>query len=195
MIRLFKPGDRVQLKIGGPAMEVMRYIAANNEVSSTHVECSWYDPDEGRKAKIFHQNSLFKTNWTKTHPLPMAPDKSRSTDKNKSTANNSDKNKANGKSDNLLDTLIFIRQQGFSKEFIAVEEGLKEIKGQKIYKPKELTILRAFRFQGYSDVDDMSVLYAIQTNDGVKGWIADVYGTYANPHLSEFLNANKISGI
>jgi prophage maintenance system killer protein len=83
-------------------------------------------------------------------------------------------------SDNLLDTLIFIRQQGFSKEFIAVEEGLKEINEQKLYKPEELTILKVFRFEGSSDVDDMAVLYAIQTNDGLRGWISDAYGTYAN---------------
>lgn len=203
MIRLFKPGDRVQLKIGGPVMEVMRYVAVDNEVSSTRVECSWYDPDEGRKTKVFHQNSLFKTNWSKTYPFSKVPDKSTAGGRDTSTTTgtsgnlmiNFDEEKTNATSDDLLNTVTFLRKQGFSNEFIAVEGGLKEINTQKVYKAKELIILKAFRFEGNSDVDDMSVLYAIQANDGVKGWIADAYGTYANPHLCEVLNVNKFSGI
>lgn len=202
MIRLFRPGDRVQLKVGGPVMEVMKYVTVDNEVSSTQVECAWYDPDEGRKTRIFHQNSLLKTNWSKTRPLTKARDNIMSIDGNRPTANkisnaakkiNENEDKPDGRFDNLLDTLSFIRQQGFSKEFIAVEEGLKEINGQNVYKPRELKIVKAFRFEGLSDVDDMAVLYAIQTNDGLKGWISDAYGTYANPHLSELLNSDKVS--
>ena len=68
MIRFFRPGDRVQLKSGGPVMEVMRYASEDNKLSSTQVECVWYDPDEGRKCKIFHQNSLCRLNWYSRGP-------------------------------------------------------------------------------------------------------------------------------
>ena len=37
----------------------------------------------------------------------------------------------------------------------------------------------------------MSVLYAISCDDGTKGWIADAYGTYANPDLSGLLMKMK----
>jgi hypothetical protein len=33
----------------------------------------------------------------------------------------------------------------------------------------------------------MSVLYAVETNDGTKGTILDAYGTYADANLGEFL--------
>lgn len=65
MIRLFKPGERVQLKSGGPVMEVIKYNVEShpllgNTVSTTRVECSWYSAEEGRKTKVFHQNMLQK---------------------------------------------------------------------------------------------------------------------------------------
>lgn len=66
MTRLFKPGDRVMLKSGGPVMEVLDYVLEENPllgvyVSSQKVKCVWYDPEEGRKIGEFHQRSLRKT--------------------------------------------------------------------------------------------------------------------------------------
>lgn len=71
MIRLFKPGDRVQLKIGGPVMEVMKYVTKVSPIlgvyeSNYQVECVWFDPEEGRKTAVFHQNSLVKASWVKS---------------------------------------------------------------------------------------------------------------------------------
>jgi hypothetical protein len=38
----------------------------------------------------------------------------------------------------------------------------------------------------------MSVVYAIESNDGLKGVIADAFGLYANPDLGGFLETVKI---
>jgi hypothetical protein len=43
------------------------------------------------------------------------------------------------------------------------------------------------RFEGVSDPDDLSVVYAREANDGTRGALTDAYGTYVNPHLSAFL--------
>ncbi len=36
-----------------------------------------------------------------------------------------------------------------------------------------------YRFEGASDPNDSSVVYAIETRDGMKGALVDAYGTYA----------------
>jgi hypothetical protein len=48
------------------------------------------------------------------------------------------------------------------------------------------------RFEGASDPDDMSVVYAMESDDGLKGVIADAFGLYANPDLGVFLEKVKI---
>lgn len=65
MTRLFKPGDRVILRSGGPVMEVLDYALEYKPllgpvISNHKVRCVWYDPVEGRKTGIYHQKSLEK---------------------------------------------------------------------------------------------------------------------------------------
>jgi len=49
-----------------------------------------------------------------------------------------------------------------------------------------------YRFEGASDPDDMSVVYAFESHDGSRGIIADAFGLYANPDLGGFLEKVKI---
>lgn len=63
--RLFKPGDRVQQKSGGPIMEVTKYVIDHlplgGEIySDHHVECVWYDEEKNRHKDVFDQRTLFK---------------------------------------------------------------------------------------------------------------------------------------
>ena len=62
----------------------------------------------------------------------------------------------------------------------------------KTFKADELTIVEHYRFEGASDPDDMSVVYAIESNDGLKGIVADAFGLYANPNLGGVLEKVKI---
>jgi hypothetical protein len=48
-------------------------------------------------------------------------------------------------------------------------------------------VVNYFRFEGPSNPDDMSILYAIEANDGVKGTLVDAYGTYASPEVNQFI--------
>lgn len=66
MARYFQPGDRVQLKHGGPEMEVVKYACEPSfytglSVSSDYAVCAWHDRDTGeRKEDIVHQRNLAK---------------------------------------------------------------------------------------------------------------------------------------
>ena len=64
MVREFIAGDRVQLKHGGPTMEIIKYVTEHQfgvgTIYSDHdVECVWYTNAE-RKKDVFDQRTLFK---------------------------------------------------------------------------------------------------------------------------------------
>ena len=51
-----------------------------------------------------------------------------------------------------------------------------------------VVITEYHRFEGVSDPDDMSILYAIETRSGLRGTLADAFGVYADPVVGAFLN-------
>jgi hypothetical protein len=52
------------------------------------------------------------------------------------------------------------------------------------YAAEEAVIRDVYRFEGVSDPDDMSVIYAVETRDGTRGTLVDAYGTYADPDVA-----------
>jgi hypothetical protein len=76
---------------------------------------------------------------------------------------------------------------GFTEDFKAEDDGLRALRTDKIYQPAEVKVVNFFRFEGVSNPDDMSILYVIETNDGVKGTLVDAYGTYASPEVNQFI--------
>jgi hypothetical protein len=82
---------------------------------------------------------------------------------------------------------------GYTEDFKASENGLLSLKNEKIYSPEEVRIVNFFRFEGASDPADNSILYAIETNDGVKGTLVDAYGPYADTKVNKFIE--QVEGI
>lgn len=78
-------------------------------------------------------------------------------------------------------------ETGFTDDFKAIDEGLKSLRTDKVYAPNEVKVVNFYRFEGISDPDDMSILYAIETNDGLKGTLVDAYGPYASPEVNQFI--------
>ncbi|MGZ3863608.1 MAG: hypothetical protein ACXVPN_09315 [Bacteroidia bacterium] len=77
--------------------------------------------------------------------------------------------------------------QGYTENFLACEEGLQAPSNSKIYRPEEVKINSFYRFEGESDPADNSILYALETHDGVKGLLIDSYGANTNTHISQFI--------
>ena len=50
--------------------------------------------------------------------------------------------------------------------------------------PEHFTVDEFHRFEGMSSTDDNSIVFAITSNNGVKGLLVDAYGVYAS-NLSE----------
>ena len=96
---------------------------------------------------------------------------------------------------NSLDCVNALKSEGYDKDFQYQKEGLCSLEDvAKFYSPSQVKIIEHFRFEGASDPDDMSVIYAIETNDGKKGTIMTAFGTYADSGLSDFLsNVKEVS--
>lgn len=76
---------------------------------------------------------------------------------------------------------------GYEEDFKAAENGLLGLHNEKIYSPQEIHVVNFFRFEGASDPGDNSIIYVIETNEGIKGTLVDAYGPYADLKVNKFM--------
>lgn len=69
-----------------------------------------------------------------------------------------------------------LQDQGFTDDFNLVAEGIESKNLKKKWKAGELNVVKFYRFEGMTDPGDNTILYLIETNDGRKGLLVDVYG-------------------
>jgi hypothetical protein len=93
---------------------------------------------------------------------------------------------------NMVEAIEDLKKRGFTSNFEFLDQTFQDVDSGRTFTADELTIVKHYRFEGASDPDDMSVVYAIESNDGLKGVIADAFGLYANPDLGGFLETVKI---
>lgn len=78
-------------------------------------------------------------------------------------------------------------ENGYTENFKVITKGLCTADEKSIYIPQDIAITNFFRFEGYSDPQDNSILYLIETNDGRKGTLVDSYGAQADAKISNFI--------
>jgi len=79
-------------------------------------------------------------------------------------------------------------KDGFVEEF-KFENGALTSGKDNGYSPEDVKISNFYRFEGYSDPDENSILYLIETKDGKKGTLIDAYGAYSDAKLATFIRA------
>lgn len=90
----------------------------------------------------------------------------------------------------LAGVLGELQARGFSEHFLVVDAGhVRAVGDGGMFSPSQVTIAESYRFEGVSDPDDMSIIYAIETPTGVRGTIIDAFGVYADPSVGEFMGA------
>ncbi len=87
----------------------------------------------------------------------------------------------------LAATIDALARRGFTASFEPCPEGLRLSAGTRTYGPAEVTIRESYRFEGVSDPDDLSVVYAIEAADGTRGVLVDAFGAYADPAVARVL--------
>lgn len=92
--------------------------------------------------------------------------------------------------DTLVETLEDLHKQGFTYDFNLTAHALEIHKDDGIcltLSPEEFDIVKVFRFEGMTDPSDMSILYAIESKDGLKGTLVSSYGVYADAMSNEMI--------
>lgn len=92
--------------------------------------------------------------------------------------------------DTLTEALADLRQQGYTQDYNLKSGGLYCQTDSITLQPDAFDIVHVYRFEGMTDPDDETVLYAIEARNGNKGTLVDAYGPYAEavtPEMAEKL--------
>jgi hypothetical protein len=84
---------------------------------------------------------------------------------------------------------------GYTEDFKASERGLLALQHERLYEPQQVTVVNFYRFEGASDPADNSILYVIETTDGIKGTLVDAYGPYADVQVQKFMEEVESANI
>lgn len=90
------------------------------------------------------------------------------------------------------DAIADLRRRGYAADFEIRDDTLRDVVSGRRFRPEELAIVEHHRFEGASDPEDMSVVYAIESSDGLRGIVVDAFGAYANPRLADLLEKVEV---
>lgn len=98
--------------------------------------------------------------------------------------------------DNQFETLSQatdnLEKRGYTYNFDLQPDGIECKKLDKTYAPEDFHIDEFHRFEGMTNPDDMSIVFAVTTVDGKKGTLIDAYGTYSDPLSAKMLQKMKM---
>jgi len=94
--------------------------------------------------------------------------------------------------DSLVTVLAKIEKMGFISQLQVCGENLFSFTTGRSFLPDEVSIAHFYRFEGESNPDDSSILYAIETADHEKGTLVDGYGLSADAQTAAFILNVKI---
>jgi hypothetical protein len=77
-----------------------------------------------------------------------------------------------------------LQSRGYSEDFNIRLHGLEGAASKLQLHPEDFQVDEYYRFEGISNPDDNSIVYAISRKDGIKGILVDAYGVYSDS-LSE----------
>ena len=93
----------------------------------------------------------------------------------------------NNQYDNILEALADLNKRGYNQNFSLTPHGLYCPLTSQTFKSDELKIIEFHRFEGESDMEDMAILYVIESTTNCKGVLIDAFGTYGDSDLGNFL--------
>jgi len=91
------------------------------------------------------------------------------------------------KMETLSERMNELKNKGYKEEFKISGNFLQTGDGAHSFSPTQIKVNEHFRFEGESDPADMAVLYAIETDSGIRGLIIDAFGVYSDPEESAFM--------
>ena len=89
--------------------------------------------------------------------------------------------------DSLSKKLEHLKARGYTEDFVVIGETLVSADEKHFFKPDQITIDEHHRFEGESDPADMAIIYAIESDSGLKGIIIDGFGISSDPLKEAFI--------
>ena len=90
--------------------------------------------------------------------------------------------------DSLIDALKDLKQRGFTVDFNLAFDYVKCQASGVCLNPSQFEITEHYRFEGNSNPDDSSVVYAIESKDcSMKGTLVSAYGMYSDNISDEMI--------
>lgn len=87
-----------------------------------------------------------------------------------------------------MPALAALQRRGFVGEFVARHGRMWVAGTRRTFRASDLRIRDFYRFEGVSDPDDMSVIYALEARDGTRGTLTDAFGAYADPAVGAIMD-------
>lgn len=81
--------------------------------------------------------------------------------------------------DTLLEVINDLQTKGYTYDFNLKTHCWECISINLQLKREEFEVHEIFSFEGMSNPDDNSILYAISSKEGIKGLLVDAYGVYS----------------
>ena len=94
----------------------------------------------------------------------------------------------NNNSKHEINKIEHYKNKGYTASYHFINNKLVDVDTKKEYTVKDVTIDEEYRYEGYSNPADLSILYILTMHDGTKGTILTPYGPGANIELTSFLN-------
>lgn len=92
----------------------------------------------------------------------------------------------------LSEALSDLKQRGYKEDF-NLKPFCVECRSLGLYlHPDEFVVDEFYRFEGASNPDDNSILFAISSKDGLKGILVDAYGTYSESLTEDMIKKLKM---
>lgn len=79
--------------------------------------------------------------------------------------------------DTLSEAMEALRKEGYDHDFEITPNAMKSTTSELELNPDDFHVDKFYRFEGMSNPDDNSILYAI-SGKGHKGLVVDAYGVY-----------------
>lgn len=79
----------------------------------------------------------------------------------------------------MTEALTDLKSRGYTEDFKLRSELLECVSKDQKYSAENFYVDEFYRFEGMTNPDDSSILFAISSSDGIKGTLVDAYGVYA----------------
>ena len=89
----------------------------------------------------------------------------------------------------LSETINALNKEGYTIDFNIDQEHLVHHESEMILSPDDFEIDKVFRFEGQTNPDDQSILYAISSPKfGTKGLLVNGYGISSDPVTNKLIS-------